>query len=355
MSGYLTPYSVRHTPARVIRAAGAIGGYAASRAGQYIANRTAKFIANRAKKAFGGNDGSGGQGSGSAGGATTAAFPTAKKNFRRKRMSKRKRRFQKAVRRVIQGQTAYQTVLRNPHVATPLTISCAGNAQATNVVSIWGINGTTGTHDDVYSFFNNSYNASPGAIGAANEIDEASMYLYNATLSVNMVNTQTGNVADIDIYHLKCVKDVPVTMITSGATDIGNFFNLCVSATTNTGIVGTATLNSAIPGVTPFTNPQFSKYFTCIAQQKIFLKPGESADFTKNYRLFKKIHGRNVLNPTGSANLLAKAGLTHAMLFVVNNVGWVATEPGKPLSIYTVKRYKIKNNSGSQVPGLGLA
>lgn len=288
------------------------------------------------------------------GGATTAVFPTTKKSFRKKRLSAKKKRFIKSVRRIIQGQSAYQQIIRQPHLngATALLQSFLVNQQNTQCVSVWGINGTAGVHDDVSTFFADSYNATAGSIGPASAIDDAFMYVYNATVSLSVINRQTDNVADIDIYYLHCKRDVPLSMITAGNNDIGNFYNLCISGLGNTSIPITALPASTSPGVTPFTNPEFSKFFTVKSKQKIFLKPGESADVVKNLKKFKRVNGKDVQNAAGSNNLLAKAGLTEAFLIITNNVGWSASTAN--VTWYCTKRYKIKNQSGSQVPGIGI-
>lgn len=337
-----TPSSMRSVTRGVKRAAQYVSPYVAN----IVARNAGEYVSKKIKNSMGSS-------SGGRGGATTAAFPTYKKRFRRKRISKKKKRFIRSVRRVISGQTAYQTIVRNPHISSPLTMTYAANKQGVQCVSMFGINGTAGVHDDVKTFFLNTYNASAGAQGPSTMRDEAYIYCYNASLNLNIINSSPTQVVDLDIYHIVCKRDVNLAQITSGNQDIGQFYNLCMQNTANYNVNQTALLQPDMPGTNPFTNPVFSKYFKVKSKQKLFLKASESADVNINFKKYKRLSGKDVDTIPGTSNLLAKAGLTEALLFIGNNVNWTENT-GTPLAIYVTKRYKIKNNSGAQAPSIGL-
>ena len=76
----------------------------------------------------------------------TQSFPT-------RGLSKKQRIFRKKVMDVVNGIPAKQHLHRNPFTGNGLTLSCNAGLQGLQCVTLFGVDGTAGSHDDIVKMF----------------------------------------------------------------------------------------------------------------------------------------------------------------------------------------------------------
>lgn len=257
---------------------------------------------------------------------------------KRKKFSKSQKKFYKKVKRIVEGDDATQHMLRNPHIATGLSLTSALNQQGTWCLSCASFSGTAGTDDDVSKMFTQTFAAA---------IDEESfLQLKSGRIAYQLVNPSGNTTMDIDIYDMICVKDLPISMASG---DPVGFFNDCIAEQGTTGVGGTQ-LASTTPGVNPYTaGGTYGKYFKIKSHKKLFIPPGDSQDGSFSMKYNKRINGKEVV---GAGALLAKRGVSRHLMFVVNGIDWSATT-AFPLKLYATKKYCYQS-SNIKTHGAGL-
>jgi len=243
-----------------------------------------------------------------------------------KKISKRKLRFIKSVKEVMAGEDATQHMHRYSVVDSLVT--WATDTQTCFDFGLFGGQGGGGNWDDLLQCIQNSF---------ASTVDEESFIeLKGAHLHYTIRNTQASEVIDMDSYEFICIKDLPIGLRTS----LSDFFVETVAEQGTTGVGGTQ-LTFATPGVNPYTVAgTFMQYWKLQKKQKIYLPPSEAIDGSIALHFkHKKVMGKEVL---GTTSMLAKAGITKAKMFIVNNISWNASEGGNGLRYNWTKALTYK-------------
>lgn len=180
---------------------------------------------------------------------------------------------------------------------------------------------------------------------------EPSIFLKSVNVDITLINNQIAiageaRTIDLDVYEFICKKDIPREQTLTGAAVNGSnitsaeryesigevyttymvrtFPSRSASITANQNVTHTnlvlpynnrmAQFNETTLGCQPFHSPMWCANWKIGRKVKIFLAPGENARMQFNYKINKKIYGKNVFS-----NLAIK-GVTRAIGFVVNNV-----------------------------------
>jgi len=245
---------------------------------------------------------------------------------KKNKISKKKLRFAKAVKEVLAGEDATQHMQR--YNVSDNLVTWATDTQTCFDFAIFGGAGTGPNFDDLLQAIQKSF---------ATSVDEESFIeLKGAHMHYTIRNTQTTEVLDMDTYEFICIKDLPI----GTRANLSDFFVECVDEQGTTGVGGTQ-LAFNTPGVTPYTVAgTFMQYFKLQKKQKIYLPPGEAIDGSIGLHFkHKKVMGKEVL---GTTAYLAKAGVTKAKMFIVNNISWNASEGANGLRYNWVKSLTYK-------------
>lgn len=263
---------------------------------------------------------------------TTKYTPASSSKFKaRKKLSKRKVRFYKKVKEVVQDQLGTIHLCRaNPVFAVTWAGWTVGttNGQGAQAITLGALGGNASYHNDIERMFE--------TIPVAADRPESWLNLGHAILDivvrVPLLTDPANDVADIDIYEMVCIKDIPVSIA-------GNPYDQLVDSINEMGGaypsgVNIFPMNISELGVTPFQAYEFCKYWKMTGKKKLFISPGESAHVEyKNTYNDRKIFGSE------ADTLLAKAGTTKCYIVICNSVN---RGPGA-VDFNVNKRYSFKS------------
>lgn len=220
---------------------------------------------------------------------------------RRRRYPKRRRRFQRSVRRIVNKQAfsriGTKTVLFNDSQVIPGSGNNTNN-NAVGCVHLMGTNGDLAQPDgrsdltQVMNYEIADYSVGGGAAGALRS-QTLRCYFRSAVLDWTLRNSTTGVSQECDVYVCRFTKSV----------DVVSLLNLYQTADTNTRVMtGGTSLSLATRGVTPFEFPWASRFAKILSKTKYFLAPGQT--ITGQYKIKKPyVYKSEVMAQTGTGEI----------------------------------------------------
>lgn len=263
---------------------------------------------------------------------TTKYTPAAASKFKaRKKLSKRKIKFYKKVKEVIQDEigTVHQLRCNTPfNISWSAWTDIAPNGQGANAITLAPLGGNVEYHNDVRRMFS--------GLGNPADIPESWVNLQHGIVDIVIGNQQVTNpqIADVDVYELVCIKDIPLSVAGNPLQQLTNALIEMDEPTNYTG-AGVFNLNISELGVTPFQAYTFVKYWKLTGKKKLFLGPGEFSHLE-----YKQTYNDRKIFGSEAQTLLAKAGTTKCYIVIANSVDRNAGN----IDVFVNKRYSYKSD-----------
>lgn len=211
-----------------------------------------------------------------------------KMTYRRKRMGfrqKRRRKFEKKIRKIINTDKALDNFLRH----TEYTVTSGLAQQGVFDIPQMSINGSAGSGNDLEVLFNTVESVPAGTV--------RKLRIKGCILDVVIRNTHATSTALIDIYEITYRKDLPLNI----AANLSVLLTAQAAALPQLNPVD-APMVVTTPGMTPFEVPQFLEYIRINRKRKLVLSPGQVGTLQNRVFKNKTIWGDRLQNLTGMRN-----------------------------------------------------
>jgi len=242
---------------------------------------------------------------------STSGFLTnqfdAKRQYRRKRMPRRRRRrwvkFVRKVNHVVDKGLASQFfVFRSNNSATPST-----GSQTYGSMVMYGFDPTSTAfgNDDVYKI-SQVFNFPPSA--------ENILWFKSAVLDCEW-NADISNTVSLtlDVYEVLCRRSIPQAVTSTVGNTLEDIYYYGVN---DLGVVGSgAPLTAAAAGVTPFQSPTFCQNFLIVNKTRVLLSPGQTC-----HRQMRDARDRKLLINRVSYDTAFMKGWTKAFFWIAQGV-----------------------------------
>lgn len=264
-----------------------------------------------------------------------------------RRISKRRKRFYKRVMKIAHSQSKY-IMVRQQY----MNITSSAKLQGQGVFAVGGCaNDTDGTKLDITQTISADYQdddvyqvckalAPSGLASTANDRSLTRFYMKKCIYDYTFVGSNANNLAEVDIYELICIKDLPKEAY-SNLQDWYTHFIVNDNPQANSvqrnipndsgGATDYPANSTAYSGTTvgsvPFDSPTVMRHFKVYKSTKHLI--GASAPFT--YRMST---GNRLMNGELASDYLAIKGFTKLLICIIEGM-YTATNTQAAVTLYT--------------------
>lgn len=241
-----------------------------------------------------------------------------------KRRARRMKKFRARVNAVLlKNHGKLTTILDDFYAPT----SSAGT-QLFQAITLGGMYGAGTGENDINTII---------AAAVSQSTDASRILIDSMVLDLQITTTEaTESSCELDVYEFVCTRDVPNTIIISGAVadvTMSNFFSRGLTTQPVVNVTGGTQLANTTLGMVPFDNKFWCKHFKVIKKTKYLLGLNQYITYQIRAPKNKFVVGYQ------RRDLLARKGLTRGVILMAKGLVSGGAVPSTDLAVYSNRHY----------------